>query len=658
MNRPISFGCNVGAWLKKPAVFFCLVLGALYVGAIAFNVTTSSLALNFSSSTEENSANEILGKPRPIRSDEWLRSTPYQIGRLHDSWNIDFNSPFEFRDESLSTTSSRIVSTAIFPERRIFEKMGSRGFAAVWWFPIFMSAVSLFALFRLNQRSPKQALFAVVIVAFSSTVAWWSYSPLEVIWPCVFGLVLIQFVAQQDHLSKFWQNQMWSERFISMLLPIIGGVALSRIPFVYQPWSLTTFLIVAALGFDLLRQQGLLRKAIRPVLFSGFTALTIAGIWYVMIRGQYSTLAQTIYPGGRRSNGGGLVVPLFSGPLDFALGNSTGVIQGTNQSEGALGWLVLTVVAVLVWVISVASTSIDSRKSVAQRWISTSILGLVLIGWGTFSWPTVLLHFNPLRFIPGDRLIQIGGVVWLIPAILILTSELKELDQKRRRFVAVSLALLVFFFTLNAGISFRANVPNLSVEAIWMAGTAMSVGVLCLIMWPRRYLGLVPLAAFAVWSTCSVNPLVSGFGDLTNSPAASTISASVRANTPMFRVGSDDIYVDALIAANGLPLLGGQQGWGPNRDAYSAIDPALVFEDQWNQGASYLRFSWDESFGDDLVVNSSGDQIVVSISPCNQGLKTLGMGWIISTRPLTAPCLLEKSMIKWTDLDRWLYQVT
>jgi hypothetical protein len=125
----------------------------------------------------------------------------------------------------------------------------------------------------------------------------------------------------------------------------------------------------------------------------------------------------------------------------------------------------------------------------------------------------------------------------------------------------------------------------------------------------------------------------------------------------MSRVGSDDIYVDALIAANGLPLLGGQQGWGPNRDAYSAIDPALVFEDQWNQGASYLRFSWDESFGDDLVVNSSGDQIVVSISPCNQGLKTLGMGWIISTRPLTAPCLLEKSMIKWMDLDRWLYQV-
>ncbi len=330
--------------------------------------------------------------------------------------------------------------------------MGSRGFAAVWWFPIFMSAVSLFALFRLNQRSPKQALFAVAIVTFSSTVAWWSYSPLEVIWPCVFGLVLIQLVAQQDQLSKFWRNQMWSERFISMLLPIIGGVALSRIPFVYQPWSLTTFLIVAALGFDLLRQQGLLRKAIRPVLISGFTALTIAGIWYVMIRGQYSTLAQTIYPGGRRSDGGGLVVPLFSGPLDFALGNSSGVIQGTNQSEGALGWLVLTLVAVLVWVISVASSSTDSRKSVAQRWISTSVLGLVLIGWGTFSWPAVLLHFNPLRFIPGDRLIQIAGVVWLIPAILILTSELKEMDQKGRRFVAVSLALLVFVFTLNAGI--------------------------------------------------------------------------------------------------------------------------------------------------------------------------------------------------------------
>lgn len=658
MNRLMSSTRILGSWFRKPVVVFCLVLGAFYCVAVALNVTTSSLALNFSSSSEANSANEILGKPRPIRSDEWLRSTPYQIGRLHDSWNAEFNSPFEFRDDALSTTSSKIVSAAMFPERSIFEKIGSRGFAALWWFPIFMSAVSLFALLRINQRSSLQALFAAVLVIFSSTVAWWSYSPLEVIWPCVFGLLMIQLVVQNGRFSKQWRQQNWSERCIAMLLPTLGGVALSRIPFVYQPWSLTTFLIVAALGFDLIRQQGLLRKVIRPLLLSGFIALTIAATWYVMIHGQYATLAQTIYPGGRRSDGGGLVVPLFSGPFNFALGNSSGVIQGTNQSEAALGWFVLALVAILVWIISVASSSSESRKRVSRRWMSTSILGLVLIGWGTFSWPNVLLHFNPLRFIPGDRLIQIGGVVWLIPAILILTSELTELDHLRRRFVAISIAVLVFVFTLNAGISFRANVPNLSVEAIWISGIAISFGVLCLIMWPKRYLGLAPLAIFAVWSTCSVNPLVAGFGDLTNSSAASILSAHVRGDSPMSRVGSDDIYLDALIAANGLRLLGGQQGWGPNRDTYSAIDPALVFEDQWNRGASYLHFSWDESLGEDLVVNGTGDQIVVSISPCNQGLQKLEMGWVIASRPLESSCLTQIGTFNWMDIGRWLYRVS
>ena len=658
MNRPISSGRNPGAWFRKPVVFFCLVLGAFYVGAIAFEATTSSLALNFSSSTEANSANEISGKPRPIRSDEWLRSTPYQIGRLHDSWNVDFNSPFEFRVDSLSTTRSRIVSTAMFPERSIFEKMGSRGFAAVWWFPIFMSAASLFTLFRFNQRSPKQALFAAVIVSFSSTVAWWSYSPLEVIWPCVFGLVLIQIVSQQNHLSKFWRNQMWSERCISVLLPIIGGVALSRIPFVYQPWSLTTFLIVSAMGFDLLRQQGLLRKAIRPLLISGFTALTIAGIWYVMIRGQYSTLAQTIYPGGRRSGGGGGAVPLFSGPMDFFFGRDGGsAVQGTNQSEAALGWLIIALVAVMVWAVNVASSVGGARITALRRWNATLGLGGIFVAWGTLAWPAELLHFNPLQFVPGDRMIQIAGVVWLIPAVLILTQELDHFDKAKRWFVASLAAVVSFMFTANAGIQLRANFPELSVGTVWLSSFVLAIGIFLFLLSPKGLMGLAPLAFFAIWSTINVNPLVNGLGDLVNSSAASQLSENVRSVSPLRRIGTDDVYVDALVAANGLPLLGGQQNTGPNRKSYSVIDPSMVFEEQWNRGASYLHFSWDESLGEDLVVNSSGDQIVILISPCNQGLKTLGMGWIISSRPLTATCLDERTTIKWMDIDRWLYQV-
>ena len=125
----------------------------------------------------------------------------------------------------------------------------------------------------------------------------------------------------------------------------------------------------------------------------------------------------------------------------------------------------------------------------------------------------------------------------------------------------------------------------------------------------------------------------------------------------MLRVGSDEIFVDALVAANGLPLMSGQQGWGPDRDAYRKIDPLEVFEDQWNRGASFVRFSWDESLGEELAVTGEADQIVITISPCNSGLSELGMGWVVSTHPLNSNCLIEEATFKWMNSDRWLYRV-
>ena len=637
------------------------VVGAillLYGVLIAFNVTTSSLGLNFASADQANTSKVIFGESRPIRSDEWLRSTPFQIGRLHDSWKSDFLSPFEYRQSNSEGLPSRLVSVVMFPERAMVEGLGERGFATIWWLPVVLGFLSIFAFFVVNGRRVGQSVVVALLVILAPTTAWWSYSPLEVIWPCLVGAVTLRLAIVRSP-SGSGSNGAHRRALVSpVLLSVVGGISLSRLPFVYQPWSIPAFLLLGALTLDLLRSDGLLRRAIRPLVIMGLTAVLLAGLWYVLNRTQYSTLAQTVYPGGRRSEGGGLAVPLFSGVFDFLLARRVGAsIAGTNQSEAALGWLVIPVVAFLVGFVNRALRATTDAIGNLSRWMTTSVTGIVLLAWGIIKWPTFLLQFNPLRLLPGDRLIQILSVVALLPAFMAIFRITEDLDWSRRRLVATWGALLTALLCLEAGTAFRSTLPSVEVGQVWAVSVVVAFGVFALVAFPNRVIALLPLLAFAVWSTASVNPVVSGMGDLVESKSASVLSSAVRNDPSMRRVGSDDVFVDALVAANGLPLMSGQQGWGPNREAYRRIDPQEIFADQWNRGASYVRFSWDPSLGEDLSVVGSGDQIVISISPCNSGLKDLGLGWVISSAQLSADCLTESSVFKWMDLDRWLYAV-
>ena len=47
--------------------------------------------------------------------------------------------------------------------------------------------------------------------------------------------------------------------------------------------------------------------------------------------------------------------------------------------------------------------------------------------------------------------------------------------------------------------------------------------------------------------------------------------------------------------------------------------------------------------------------IRVRIDPCAPELKRLGLGLVVSRRPLDAPCLTLKRRIPWGYADRWVY---
>lgn len=667
MKSPQAFQSSFvkGFFARNPIRWFFGLALLTYLALTIFNVTTSSLSLNFSSSQVENTAEPIFSEPQPIRSDEWLRFTPDRIGRTNSDWNFDHLSPFDYRSDSVKHGIGLAVYYLVFPERYVAENIGARGLAFAWWFPLFAAFFSVILLLHSLGLRFRHAVFTFFLIALSPVVSWWSYSPMDSIWPCAlagFCLQCCSRLSSDDHVVTRDGSIRLSTSFQLALLIAIGGVALSRLPFVYQPWSLPTFLIFAALILDGSRHKSL-KRHLKFGSLMGLVTIAIAGSWYFLNRSAYGVLAATVYPGARRSEGGNLPISLFSGPIDYFLSTkSADSVIGTNRSETSLGWLVFFVVSLVVLFAS-ALLKRDQQENTGEResrWTVSLVVALVLLSWSLFNWPDFLLHYNVLRLIPSSRMIQITSLVLTLPASIIMFDRIKTLTVKTRNLTAGVTSAIVFVLTLWSALSLRQNYPELSVEYCWIVSAIFAAIVFVFLRFSDSFLALGAVLLFAFWSVVNVNPVVIGQGDLIKSDSARTLNSIVReSSNPKGRVATDDMFVDALVSANGLYQLSGQQLTGPNEEAYRAIDPELKLKDSWNRGASTLTFLWDESLVDEIGVNiiGGGDLFQIVSSPCNKGLVELGLGWVISTRPINATCLQERASFYWTDSQRWLYQV-
>ncbi len=282
----------------------------------------------------------------------------------------------------------------------------------------------------------------------------------------------------------------------------------------------------------------------------------------------------------------------------------------------------------------------------------------VLAGWMLVPWPSVLLGPNPLTFIPSYRLGQILGVVAIPPSILAITKVLELVSPRERMATAVSATVVCLMVSVSGGVALMAFMPELSINEVWATSMLLSLCVGVAIASSPHPLSLMPLLAFMVCSSFQINPLVRGLGDLRESQVAALLRETILpADSGAGRVATDDYPLDSLATANGLPMASGQVSWGPQRDVWEKLDPEHQYVDAWNRGASSLRFDWQEDATSPVIWSPADDVIIVTMNPCSPLLDDLGVGWILSTRPLASPCVREEAGFRWNEVDRWIYRV-
>jgi hypothetical protein len=610
----------------------------------------------------DNRTAVIVGEPQSIRSDEYLVWSPLQIGQRWADFperRIFGLTDYAVKDSWRPAIPYPNIGQLIFSPKNIpfFLPSASLGFAFSWWLPFFAATIGFFIWLRTIRIRTGIAIPASLLVTITPAAAWWSQWNLVGIAHVTFGCAFL-IVASNKRSSG--------------LLRCFSGVisiwAFAGLPWYYQPWALSAAIVFIPITAIFLitetcitRNRDKSRFVIKARQFAVdlgpalIISLVTVFLWVVYLMHEwdyYASLSNTVYPGQRRSLGGGLKLGhLFSSVAawDFQTGAGKS-IRNSNLSEISTSWSILIVYVLILWI-----GGIRPIEKVARNCFFACIaIAGIIIGWSLISFPSFITVWNPLQLIPPVRIAPYLGVVATI-AFAIQISNQKNLSRKAW---LPYLQMTVFIgFVLFVLVSIKNNfLPLMSVTSIIVSCALMSV-VLLLLLINKHIEAIWSMTVMALLCVCLVNPITYKFGDIATSKAARLVSEIDSASMRQSIWATDDIYLVSLLNFQGINSLSSFND--PVGENWRIIDKSGEFEASWNRFA-YINFNWNEDSKQIVITSPYPDVIEVNVNPCDKSLRKLQLTHIISSRQLpiaSKDCLHEVDQFKWYGIIRYLYSL-
>ena len=617
----------------------------------AFGVTTSSLALNFST-TLNNSAIVIWGHPQPIRSDEWIRSTPASLAEFQPNWSKKNLTPFEAGNFDRQSNAVMSIEKIVFFEQTIIHQIKSfKAFAFLSWLSFFGVLIFGYLFFRETGLKNITSVLGPLLIVTSGPAVWWSFALLNILYPAFAGSFLLLRA-----LKKPSKDVAKLTHFYRTPLLILGSsIFLVRIPWLYAPWSIPVILSFAFLLFPCLFYKRKIKNLLTIIVPQLALMILISALMFISRHDRILALNDTIYPGQRRAVGGVTGVNkglTWSGPFNWILqSQENSKLVSSNLSEVSRGLTILVVPTLLLLVQNLRKMLKDLRVIISM--VNLIFIVLCLL-WEQFTWPNEFILGYFFGFVPGERMSQLVGVLVVIPFVLMLDVHFDQaINTWKTRYTVLGF-FTTGYLVLSSGSSLKNQIfPSISSQNLIL--TSLTFSLMCVGFYFLKVKQFcVLLGAMSLLSVIQVNPITVGPGDLLHSSAAHIVGA-IKHSDETGRWATDDLYSEALVTSSGAPILFGQQFWGPNKEVWQVLDPDLKNVSVWNRGASSVIARWDIELLQPKFELPQSDLIYVTLNPCMPELDKLHLRFVMSSRPLDTECLKLIKVIKWSDIDRWIY---
>jgi hypothetical protein len=591
---------------------------------------------------------EIVGRSRPIRSDEWAVDAP--IERSQQLANPSF--PLVNLDQGLGQLARNSYGVPVLDWGAAFRPLlwplftrNRWGFGLRWFFRSFVVLVGLVSWFRtvtsrpdsseLRDRDrPHLTALAAVAVFYSSAVSWWMSTPM---------VEMIGFAGLGVAAGRRWMVASRPRTKTAWAAATLYLFTCTFFCFYPPGWAPLLWLIAASFVDCRWRDTRSTRRSLMGALPAIVAVAIAVGTAVAYFSPYLLAVSHTVYPGARRAISGGyplsrlltlawpsvgIVAPLDG--VELYLGT-----DGSNVCEFSavevIPFFVLLGAAAVRGPIRLAVT----RAITGNPWLVAT--WLVLAGWEFLPLPAAFGTLTLLEWTPAQR----GWFGFGIGTALLAVTMLVELPGTwplpgrfaKREAIVAALTGLLSWLLLRTHLSGLADpsqaLPYFGPMALgavltWL-GVALSrrnVGA-----WLVAFGWVVPL----VVANLSVNPLVSSRDLFVRGEGHTTVRAAVAARPG--RLVDYGTHPGAVIFGEGFASLGGVQV-APDPDLYGFLAPESpgLTESVFNR---YAHVVFQLPPNQSRLIQS--DWMAVAISPCSSRLATLWVNHFLVPRAAQLP---------------------
>jgi len=608
---------------------FLLILLTAYLALSLLKVHTSSIAnwdVMFGKPVPQS---VLLGKPRFIRMDEWMVSTPAILSQ--------YALGMPMRNDTLGGVTTPVVwglpvkdvSTILRPvlwSYFIFDV--ERAFAFAWNFKIFIFLISTFlTLMLLTRNSFSLSVCGAIFIFFSGAVQWWSYSIAD--YMLYLNGIFISLIYIM-YSKKRWPI-------------ILAGIALllSAYGFIfnlYPPFQvpLAHLYLLIFVGY-LLRQKDLLSIK-QDVLAKTIVVIVVVLIftlfayhYYLLVRNTYAIMLNTAYPGRRFSMGGDLLSgKLFVEFFGIFMSNTHFPKKWGNICEASGFIMFFPIVFYGMLYDYVKTKTIDPLLISLSAFVVAGLIYL-LIGFPALLSKVTLMSMSPAkRFWP---ILGAGNCILLISYLSTRQSKTSADRFSWIEFGILATAIIVFVQIVSTHVN---NATQNLFSSTEINTVTILISTSYLLIRYRQYRFATPalyilLMAIAL-SNATVNPVTIGLSSILNNPLA-TITRQIHKQDPQARWALfGDTRITNLLKANGISLLNCVK-LIPVFDDMRVLDPTGDYYSAYNRYAWIAMYTYIDGKDGLTIGSNSEDTCTISMDPCSPRLKELAVKYLVFTKP-------------------------
>jgi hypothetical protein len=497
-------------------------------------------------------------------------------------------------------------------------------FAFSWWTPILLALVFLPLFLREMGATSLVSIAITTLIVASSVNAWWSMwiSP-------IIGYSSLAAYLFLLRMSR-WQNK----KSLLFVTAVIAGFSVFKLLTCYQPWVIVIAPAILIPAIVRACQNYGAKKSFKDLTLIAAAFAILAVAFVMQNSGALTTFQNTLYPGQRRSVGEPVNLAITWGAPHLQILNLSPDIINTNASELSSSFSVLFFAG--------AAIAFLNRSKLRNDYVvfGAFLISLVWFCWISFPLPSAFSSVPVLSLVTPTRAASVFGI---LAALFFAYSTIGARSNRSSTaahwqipimFISASLAGIM---TYAAGNDLALNVPRLGPIRIAVASLLMFFIVLTLVSKSLQKIGLVLIVCFSVAISMGVNPVQKSLNGITNGDVVERLKSYGNGSSLW---ASDSNFVDALLMANSIHSLSGQQLIGPNPEVWKDLDPTGASEGSWNRGASYVVFSWS---GNEIpeISTPNGDVIQVKVEPCALSKQFTNLDYIISNNDLGDSCLTK-----------------